>query len=138
MINRVICIICAVILCVAIFSGCSPVVKDDGFVKIGETYDGVKNFSEGFASVKKGDLWGVIDINGNQIVDFIYEDIWYFKEGLCAVKNENGWGFIDTNGNTVIDNIYVSAWYFSEGYAAVRSGNKYGYIDTQSVAVNVY
>ncbi len=119
---------------------CAPSVKAEGFVQIGDVYDGVKDFSEGFASVRKDGKWGVIDAEGNQIVDFIYEDMWYFKEGRCAVKTQDGWGFIDTEGNLVIDDIYEGAWYFSEGLAVVKQGGKCGYItpDGSPVTEMVY
>jgi uncharacterized membrane protein YhaH (DUF805 family) len=76
---------------------------------------------------------GLIDRQGNWIVQPIYDYIGDFSEGLAEVKLGNKWGFIDKQGNLVIQPIYDEVSDFNEGLARVRFGDflkgKYGFID---------
>ena len=57
-----------------LFCGCSVSVTGDRFIKIGGDYENAKDFSEGFAAVKKDGRWGYINADGEQTVDFRFED----------------------------------------------------------------
>lgn len=119
-----------------ICSGCEKAVKSDSFIKIGETYDNAKDFSEGFAAVKKDGKWGFIDTNGNMVIEPKYIAVWSFSEGLAAVQIQDGkWGFINTEGNEVIKPQFDAAWYFSEGLAVIKQGKYFGYINTSGEIV---
>ena len=127
----------SVILFFCIFfitSSCSsfPEVQGDAFELIsGYEWQNVKNFSEGFAAVKKDGLWGFINVEGDLAIDYSYTAVMRFSVGLCAVqyRNNGKWGFIDPDGNFSINPEYSLASVFSEGFAAVKQGNYYAYID---------
>lgn len=84
-------------------------------------YDTGNGFSEGVLAVKKGDKWGFIDANGNEITDFLYDpyeqndsyedaeykySIFTAANGYIAVLKDGKWGLIDTQGNTVVEASY--------------------------------
>lgn len=105
-------------------------------------YDAIDSFYEGRAIVCKDGRYGVIDINGKEIVPCTYSKILRYSEGLAACQTDSdGWAFIDMAGNIVlriVENLDVSSDVgFSEGlcavYGAVEHDDdwalKYGYID---------
>jgi len=84
-------------------------------------FDTGNGFCEGVLAVKKGDKWGYIDTDGNEITEFIYDpyeqdDVYEDMEykysiftavnGYIAVLKDGKWGLIDTQGNTVVEPVY--------------------------------
>jgi WG containing repeat len=66
-------------------------------------YDEVGDFSGGLATVKKGNLWGVIDTTGKIIIDYKYHNLRDFSDSLAAFTDDSKkYGFISTKGDTVI------------------------------------
>jgi len=95
-----------------------------------KTYESIYYLKDGFSAVRLNGLWGFIDENFNQAVDFKFYDVHSFYENYAAVMDkDNKWGFIDTVGNVAIDFQYDEAGNFSEDLAAVKQGDKWGYID---------
>lgn len=82
--------------------------------------------------VKRGNLAGLIDVNGTEIIPLQYGEVREFTEGLAAAKDADSgkWGYIDRSGAFVIAPQYTHAFPFSEGLAEVwlePTGS--GYID---------
>jgi len=113
-------------------------------VYAGETYDIVAerfSIAAPHGTVYGYRNYGVLDKEGNMIVEPKYSSIDFHKDGRAAFSTGNGnVGFFDENWNVVIEPKYFTngpAVYFSEGLAAVGKkdfNNKYiawGYIDTQ-------
>ena len=95
-----------------------------------KTYESIYSLKDGFSAVKLNGLWGFIDENFNQVIDFKFYDVHSFYENYAAVMDkDNKWGFIDTAGNVAIDFQYDEVENFREDLAAVRQGDKWGYID---------
>ena len=116
----------------------------------------IRNFSEGLAPVKVGDLWGYIDKNPyitppkkkgsglspaksyfrRNIKYFIppkFTDAGIFSEGLAAVKVGNLWGYISKETKQFfIGPQFDAVGPFSEGLAPVKAGNKWGYISKET------
>ena len=84
-------------------------------------FDTGNGFSEGILAVKKGDKWGFIDTNGNEITEFLYDPyeqnddyeeveykytIFTAANGYIAVLKDGKWGLIDTQGKTVVETAY--------------------------------
>lgn len=89
-------------------------------------FDDAKPFnSEGLAAVKKGDKWGFIDKDGNQIIDFKYEDAKSFGGHLGAVKMNGKWGYLSIGGEAVIDCLFEDAGTFYKGVAPVKINGRY-------------
>ena len=49
--------------------------------------------------VNKNDKFGVIDINNNVLIPFLYDWIHYEQNDFNCAKINNKWGYIDNNGN---------------------------------------
>ena len=74
--------------------------------------------------------FGIMDADGNIIVEPIYQGIYNFKEGRSLFQINGKYGFFDENWNVVIQPIYKGAAEFSEGLACVCDENwSYGFID---------
>lgn len=84
-------------------------------------FDTSNGFREGVLAIKKGDKWGFIDAQGNELTEFVYDpyaqyDIYEALEysyyifsaanGYIAVLRNGKWGLIDLQGNTVVDTAY--------------------------------
>ncbi len=85
-------------------------------------YDGIYDFSEGFAKVEKDSLYGFIDENGNLIADTTYKYAEAFSSGMAMVwlnQDKKACGYVDTNGDLAILCTYSDAGDFSNGLACV-------------------
>ncbi|MDR1472848.1 MAG: WG repeat-containing protein, partial [Synergistaceae bacterium] len=92
-------------------------------------YSDARDFSEGVAAVKSGDLWGYIDHAGQVVIPFKYRvpEVGVFSEGFAFA----GGSFIDVQGRTALEGAgFQQAAPFSEGLAAVQSNGQWGYIDS--------
>ncbi|MDD2262675.1 MAG: WG repeat-containing protein, partial [Clostridia bacterium] len=69
-------------------------------------------------------LYGLIDTEGNYIVEPTFTGIKIGKEGLYPIRQGYNeyykWGFCDRTGEVVIEPQYKDASMFSEGYAPVK------------------
>jgi WG containing repeat len=92
-------------------------------------YDEVLFPSNGLLSAQKNGKYGVINLNNEVIVDFVYERISRFQEGYAPVENGYKFGYIDTTGSLVIDLKYDYANSFVNGMAFVIVGDHCFYIN---------
>ncbi|KKP52438.1 MAG: hypothetical protein UR43_C0013G0015 [candidate division TM6 bacterium GW2011_GWF2_33_332] len=52
---------------------------------------------------KKDDLWGVINLKGETVVNFEFKEVTVHEDfDLIQVENESGVGFYDTNGKKLV------------------------------------
>lgn len=102
--------------------------------KIGE-YQKFATEHETIAAPRHGPLHiyknlGIMDKDGNVVVEPVYQVINNFKEGRSLFEIDNKYGYFDENWNVVIEPIYKSGQDFSEGLALVTDENgAYGFID---------
>jgi hypothetical protein len=87
---------------------------------------------EGLCAVRRNNVWGAIDYQGNVVIDFKYQGQFTFSEGLAAVllPLTNKTFYIDKQGATAfspafggvvsVNNTVTSP--FSDGYARVYGG----------------
>lgn|GEM_PF-4542904 len=93
-------------------------------------FDWAREFTcENVARVKMGEKWGIIDINGNFLVEPQYDTIDDFYDGLAEVERNGKFGFIDTTGKEVIPAQFDSVGPFSEGLAQVEVNGEVGFIN---------
>lgn len=99
----------------------------------------------GLAKVKPNwDFWGLIDTDGNYVLEPIYNEIHGWKGGIArlekiSTKNDvsgnwtnhyNGqYGFINANGKMITDFSFEYANDFCNGFASVNKDKKWGFID---------
>jgi DNA polymerase-3 subunit epsilon len=102
-------------------------------IKIPFEYNDAKEFVNGFASVKKGNFWGLIDSNGQVKLELVYEWLEAAEHGLLIAKKNGLWGLIDNEGNEVLPIIYETYLYYkNEPFHTVLKNGKYGFYDMRS------
>lgn len=98
-------------------------------------YSSVEILSPSIIEIRKGDKYGLLTIDGSQIVPCDYDEITKFAEGKCLlIKGKSIKGIVDRDGSV----IYIKGDfspnmnypYFSEGLLAVKDNRgAWGYID---------
>lgn len=73
--------------------------------------------------------FGVIDVDGNVVIDFKYEALREASEGYIPFLSDGKWGYLDYKGTIVIPAQFENAFPFSNGLAAVLLDGKIGYIN---------
>ncbi|MCH2045095.1 MAG: WG repeat-containing protein [Saprospiraceae bacterium] len=73
----------------------------NGNVIIAPKYTAAYNFRENLAGVKKWDKWGFIDIEGNEIIPFVYDFAGNFRDGVAEVIQHNTIFYINHRGERV-------------------------------------
>ena len=92
--------------------------------------------NENIAIIKKNNLYGAMDLNGNWIISPTFDSMEIYNEGISLVsqKDSNGiaeYGYIDTTGNIVIPAQYEDATFFLNNRAIVSKGGIYNIIDKE-------
>ncbi len=103
-------------------------------------------FEKDILKYKIGNLYGIMDFDGNKITDAIYEDISSvdYKEGYLKVEKEGSFGVINIRGVQILkeeyDNILFDGYYdektkYSDAGFILRvktdDGYRYGYATTR-------
>ena len=97
---------------------------------------GISAFSEGRAAVRKSNLWGYIDTEGQMVVDCQYSAAGDFCDGMAYVRATTGkFGYINPSGEVVIPLEYDDAKGAGNGLAAVGKEKKYGLVNYQNEVV---
>ena len=87
-------------------------------VMIAPQYEAARDFSDGYAAVKKDGKWGYIDEEGNVVVDFQFDWAGYYAEGVAVVatiETVNDWEYyvfrlIDMEGMNVVLSDSQNIW----------------------------
>lgn len=66
-----------------------------------------KPLSSDFIAVSKNSKWGVIDKNGEKIINFLYSEVALLQECFIILRDDKI-GLIDLNGKIIVDTIYNS------------------------------
>ena len=98
-------------------------------IALEQTYDWVREFSEGVAAVGFNGQGGFIDKTGKLVLKLGQVLADSFHEGLAPALKGKRWGYIDRQGKFIIGPQFDMAQEFSEGLAAVSLRGKWGYID---------
>jgi hypothetical protein len=113
-------------------------ISNTGELVIPSFFDYVYPFSEGRAVVGMLDTannvkYGLANVIGNPVINFILEDIRNVSEGVCAYRTVDKWGFMDKFGKTIIDPVYDYAESFKNGlaWASKKVEDKYGFINKE-------
>lgn len=82
-----------------------------------------------FFQIMKNGKTGFRDLDGNTVIEPIYESAEMFSENHSAVEIDEKWGLIDKKGNLVIEPKYNYLGSMHEGLMNFRENEKYGFID---------
>jgi len=80
--------------------------------------------------------YGFVDIDGNVIIDGIYDNVGNFAAGVTYIKKNGRYGLIDIEGNVVVKPTYD--WIgdkVKDGLIKYKQNNKYGVLDTKGCIV---
>ena len=114
-------------------------VNDSGDIVIPMVYSMAQDFKYGKAIVSKGGYSGIIDIEGNEVIPFVYTGFNpSYDFGVIAAANEySKWGLIGLDNRKIVDFEYDYIFEFVDGYAYTLKNNRYGIVDEQgSVLAN--
>lgn len=75
--------------------------------------------------------YGIIDREGNYVVEPIYDDISSFSEGLAIISLDDKYGVINKKGEIVVEPQYDRIYGFEEGLAKFEFNDKWGIIDKE-------
>ncbi len=78
-------------------------INETGQLIIAVQYDGnqVRDYSEGVVAVRKDNTWGYLDVEGNAVLDFVYQEAGDFKQGLALVVQGDKRGYINQKGEWI-------------------------------------
>jgi hypothetical protein len=89
-------------------------------------HDEVFPFSNGYARVRNGTRYGIIDMKGRIIVPIAFDEVSEMSEGKFAVRQgvfpKCLSGYYDTTGKVAIPFRYIEAFPFQNGRAMVKVG----------------
>jgi len=96
--------------------------------------------------VGSGRKRGFLDIDGNEITQFIYDEIVWFGDDVAHVQYNGRWGIIDMEGNYIIEPMFDSRiWRIARGedfwYLVVSSDGGVGLWDVKEgrmIVPNIY
>lgn len=120
------------------FQNGKAVIKDNGFYLIDKTgkkttqsYTNIFPCKENVYIVSSSNGYGILDINGNEIISPSLYSIYPSSNGLMRVQSkENGLiGYINASGKYIVPEIYKNGQSFKFGYASVCSANGWGEIN---------
>jgi len=92
-------------------------------------YDAIGCFHDGRAKVYRDGMEGMIDLDGNIIVEVKYDRIFRFHNGRARVQINGVYGIIDLDGNEIVPAKYDSIGRFRKGRARVTLNGYTGLID---------
>ena len=105
-----------------------------------DSYEVYDSFKGGVAIVKKGELWGLVNMKGAVIAPFSYEwiDHSWNNRGWTTVRKAGKLGVLDISGKEIIpcSNQGVRVW--GEGLIAVKNNGKWGFFDEKGKQITPY
>ena len=102
-------------------------------IPLEKDYSIVYEFHEGFAAVRRNELWGFIDKTGREVVPCKYKNVEKMRNGRAIVKTQSShYGAINSKGEEIIPCIYRELSDFKHGFAKFRRSEyfRYGIIDS--------
>lgn len=91
-------------------------------------YDKIGKFENKRARVSLNGLWGIIDLDGKEILEPKYEKIGMFKNRKARVMVNKRWGIVNWDGNMIIKPVYNKIGYFKNGRAKVLKDGRWGIV----------
>ncbi len=100
-------------------------IADKNGDTIGTQYDSILGFHNGLWAVKIHEKWGYVDVNGNMVIDTIYDYARTFsEEGIARVRQGKTWYYIDKSGKQLFSvDSSLSAFRYDRA-AVVLEGKK--------------
>ena len=111
-------------------------INKDGLIVLEQKYNFAGKFSGDYAIVQdKNFKYGIIDKEGNIIINFEYEELDKLSENFVMYKENKKYGYIDITKNLKSKTVYDNIKTFKECFAAVCINNKWGFINKNGKTV---
>lgn len=102
-------------------------------------YEDEGRFSDGYAAVKAGGVWGYIDTHGIMVISPRYAAAGEYAQDRAPVQDSSGkWGYIDKGGMEITPFMFDEAGTFNLGVAVVRNGDVVGIVDRSGTFTELY
>jgi hypothetical protein len=103
----------------------------DSNIIINPDYDLIycENIDDGYLEVTKNTKIGIMDINGNTIIQTRYDYIGSVINGHVTVEKDKKWGVIDLNEKEIIPIIYDACSDLNEDLVFIKKGNMFSLIN---------
>lgn len=107
-----------------------------GKVAVVPQFDQIGWMYDGRMRVEKGKKFGIVDINGREVIPIKYESIEdrFYNGYIRAILNKK-YGYLDSTGAVVIPFEYEEVRNFEKPIAGAQKGKFYGFIDRQGKEV---
>ena len=92
-------------------------------------YDDIADFSEGMAIVKRNNLYGAINTNGQEIIKPSFDIISDFSEGMAVFLKNGKYGFLDKQGFVAIAAMYDWVSSFKNGQCRAQYNKLFGVLN---------
>jgi hypothetical protein len=86
-------------------------------------------FSEGYASVQKGEYYGMIDSTGKEVLSFEYDYVTNLRNGFALVKKGELYGLLNNKMELITEIKYNTMAAFENGRALIELDGKKGYLN---------
>ncbi len=88
-----------------LLAGCGKSIEDENAYCTG-TWDTCEVFYQDRVAMAKGNLWGYVDRQGEEVLDFVYQEAAAFLRGVAVVKIDGLANLIDLQGQLLLDGEY--------------------------------
>ncbi|HLV43072.1 MAG TPA: WG repeat-containing protein [Brumimicrobium sp.] len=122
---------------IGVFGELIPITKGKGwgysnqdvYLKINYQYDYAYEFVNGTAIVEKDQLFGLIDLNGDEVLKIEHESIKRLSDELIVVKSNGFYGVFTDQGKVVVNAEYDRIVEMSKNSLQLIKGQKIAYYD---------
>lgn len=95
----------------------------------------ISEYQEGAAIIKLENKYGLVNKQGYEICQPIYDEIHLYNGGYAAVKKNGKWTFVNKQGKKLTPLRYDWVGGFNDGLAAVLKDGKWGLLNEQGFEV---
>lgn len=89
----------------------------------------IRTCIDGKIPVRKNNKFGYIDIEGNILLEPVYDSVPTYTDGVFTIEQDERIGYADADGSIFLPPQYKHAGIFSHGLAPVACGEYWGFID---------
>lgn len=101
-------------------------------IEIFPLFQEVRPFVNGFAAVKFNEKWGFINLEGQVIIDLIYNDVKDFYQDVCCVNKDGIWLILSKENEPITNLQFQDLGYFNSGFINVKSlTSGWGYLNSK-------
>jgi hypothetical protein len=98
-------------------------------------YQAARDFENKTGIVRKGQHWGVVDAQGNELLPCQYDDISMMNSAggiaLKIFRQQEKYGLVDSTGAMILEAVYDQVGAIRNGHIAVERNKTWGFADEQ-------